>query len=60
MISRMNTCAKAPAALSQKIAYALAFHLDLGWSEQFVTSIGELIESAEVFGKILRKQDSDD
>jgi uncharacterized protein (TIGR04222 family) len=47
-ISRGNPSAHPPAQLQTKEAYALAFHLDLGWGEQFVTSIADLIESAEV------------
>ena len=55
-ITRMNPCQKTPSALDQKSAYALAFHLDLGWGEQFVTSIADLIEYAEVFGSTKREQ----
>ncbi len=51
-ISRVNPADHAPAQLHTKNAYALAFHLDLGWGEQFVTSIADLIECAQVFGKI--------
>ena len=49
-ISRTNSSEKTPSELNQKDAYALAFHLDLGWGEQFVTSIADLIESADVLG----------
>jgi len=48
-ISRANSCEEVPAQLDSKHAYAVAFHLDLGWGEQFVTSIDSVIESAQVF-----------
>ena len=35
----------------------IAFHLDLGWGEQFVTSIAELIERADVLSVIRRYHD---
>ena len=54
-ISRMNPCENTPSDLNQKMAYALAFHLDLGWGEQFVTSIADLIEYSEVFGSMKRE-----
>jgi hypothetical protein len=54
-ISRTNPCENTPSDLNPKIAYALAFHLDLGWGEQFVTSIADLIEYAEVFGSMKRE-----
>lgn len=50
-ISRGNSPEHPPAQLHTKDAYAVAFHLDLGWGEQFVTSIADLIECAQVFGK---------
>jgi hypothetical protein len=50
-ISRVNSSERVPAQLSAKNAYAVAFHLDLGWGEQFVTSIAEVIECAQVFEK---------
>jgi hypothetical protein len=37
-ISRMNSADRMPPELDQKIAYAIAFNLDLGWGQQFVTS----------------------
>jgi hypothetical protein len=37
-ISRSNSPERVPDKLSEKDAYALAFHLDLGWGEQFVTA----------------------
>ena len=52
VVGRTNSPEKTPPELNQKHAYALAFHLDLGWGEQFVTSIADLIESAQVFGKM--------
>ena len=42
-ISRMNACTSAPAEFTAEHAYAIAFHLDLGWGEQFVGAIAELI-----------------
>ncbi len=56
-ISRVNPAEHAPAQLHTKNAYALAFHLDLGWGEQFVTSIADLIECAEVFAKVRDARD---
>lgn len=47
-ISRSNSAKRVPAKLSQKDAYALAFHLDLGWGEQFVTAISDLVECADL------------
>jgi hypothetical protein len=38
-----------PLHTSEKVAYALAFGIDLGWGERFVTTIAESIESASVF-----------
>lgn len=55
-ISRTNPIETTPAKLNPKHAYALAFHLDLGWGEQFVTSIADMVECAQVFGKIWRFQ----
>jgi hypothetical protein len=56
-ISRVNPSDRAPRELNQKDAYALAFHLDLGWGEQFVTSIADLIECADVLGVVRRDHD---
>jgi hypothetical protein len=47
-ISRMNSAEQTPEQLRQREAYAIAFHLDLGWGEQFVTAISDLIESADI------------
>lgn len=47
-ISRGNPSGRPPAQFHPKDAYALAFHLDLGWGEQFVTSIADLIECVEI------------
>lgn len=58
-ISRTNSCDKVPSTLDQKTAYALAFHLDLGWGEQFVTSIADLIEYADVFRNRKRENEAD-
>lgn len=48
-ISHLNSPEYPPAELTQKNAYAIAFHLDRGWGEQFVSSITDVIECAEVF-----------
>ncbi len=47
-ISRVNSSEHPPPQLDSKGAYAIAFHLDLGWGEQFVTSIADLIEYADL------------
>lgn len=52
VISRTNDPGKVPANLETKHAYALAFHVDLGWGEQFVSSIAGLIESSQVLGNL--------
>lgn len=41
-ISRMNACMSVPPKFTAEHAYAIAFHLDLGWGEQFVGAIAEL------------------
>ena len=46
VISRLRVADHVPAQLSIEDAYAVAFHLDLGWGEQFVTSITDLVERA--------------
>ena len=56
VISRVDPSDRVPAQLDMKHAYAIAFHLDLGWGEQFVTSITEVVECAQVFAK---KSDDD-
>jgi len=48
-ISHIDSPEHPPAQLTEKSAYAIAFHLDLGWGEQFVSSIADVIECAEVF-----------
>jgi Predicted membrane protein (DUF2207) C-terminal domain len=58
-ISRMNSCETAPSEFTEKHAYAIAFHLDLGWGEQFVGCVADLVERAEVFSKILRPRNSE-
>ena len=57
VISRKDPSDRVPAHLDTKHAYAVAFHLDLGWGEQFVTSIADVVECAQVFEK---KSDDDD
>jgi Predicted membrane protein (DUF2207) len=51
VISRTDPPDRVPEHLDMKRAYAISFHLDQGWGEQFVTSIAGVVESAEVFGK---------
>jgi len=48
-ISHLNSPECPPEQLTEKNAYAIAFHLDRGWGEQFVSSIADVIECAEVF-----------
>ena len=55
-ISRMNSCETPPAEITAKHAYAIAFHLDLGWGQQFVDAVADLVERSEVFSKILHPQ----
>lgn len=38
-----------PLRMSEKVAYALAFGIDLGWGERFVTTIADSVESAALF-----------
>lgn len=47
-ISRLHVSDHVPAQLRPEDAYAVAFHLDLGWGEQFVTSITDLVELAAI------------
>ncbi len=47
-ISRLHVSDHAPAQLGPEDAYAVAFHLDLGWGEQFVTSIRDFVELAAI------------
>jgi len=55
-ISRTLASDQVPSELDMKRAYAIAFHLDLGWGEQFVEAISEVVECAQVFEK---KNDDD-
>jgi hypothetical protein len=48
VISRLHVSDHVPAQLRPEDAYAVALHLDLGWGEQFVTSITDLVELAAV------------
>jgi predicted membrane protein DUF2207 len=45
-ISRLHVSDYVPAQLGPEDAYAVALHLDLGWGEQFVTSITDFVELA--------------
>ena len=51
-ISQGDSPEQVPAQLDTRHPYAVAFHLDLGWGEQFVTSIADVIESAMEFENI--------
>ncbi|MGA7626700.1 MAG: hypothetical protein WCA91_24295 [Candidatus Acidiferrales bacterium] len=51
VISRMNSPEKAPINFDRKHAYAVAFHLDLGWGEQFVTSSGAIVAAIQKMGR---------
>jgi hypothetical protein len=50
-ISRTEPADRVPARLDEKRAYAVALHLDLGWGEQFVASIANVVECSAVFEK---------
>jgi hypothetical protein len=39
VLTRTRSAEQVPANLNQRDAYAIAFHLDLGWGERFVTAI---------------------
>ncbi|HEU5409845.1 MAG TPA: hypothetical protein VFU57_02410 [Candidatus Acidoferrales bacterium] len=54
-ISRMNACTTVPPELTAENAYAIAFHLDLGWGEQFVGDVSSLVERAEILGKMVKE-----
>lgn len=56
-ISRSNSPERVPEKLSEKDAYALAFGLDLGGGEQFVTAIGDLVECADVMDDLRAAND---
>jgi hypothetical protein len=45
-ISRLHVSDRVPAQLKTEDAYAVALRIDLGWGEQFVTSITHLVELA--------------
>jgi len=55
-ISRVNPASCVPDKLDAKDAYAIAFQLNLGWGEQFVTSIAGVVELSQR----LEKTDDDD
>src|SRR6266403_3130386 len=46
VISRLHVSDHVPAQLTLEDAFAVALHLDLGWGEQFVTSITDVVERA--------------
>jgi hypothetical protein len=51
VVSRVGPSDRVPDSLDMKHAYAIAFHLDLGWGEQFVSSIAEVVECSQIFKK---------
>lgn len=55
VISRLHVSDQVPAKLRPQDAYAIALHLDLGWGEQFVTSITDLVELAAISKPIERQ-----
>jgi hypothetical protein len=48
-VTRLQWPDGVPLRMSENVAYALAFGIDRGWGERFVTTIAESIESASVF-----------
>ncbi len=56
-ISRSNSPERVPDKLNEKDAYALAFSVDLGWGEQFVTAISDLVECADVMDDLRAAND---
>jgi Predicted membrane protein (DUF2207) len=48
VISRLHVPNQVPTQLRPEDAYAVALHLDLGWGEEFVTSITDLVELAAI------------
>ena len=57
VISRLHVSEQVPAQLRPQDAYAVALHLDLGWGEQFVSSITEVVELASI-SKSVKRQDA--
>jgi hypothetical protein len=47
-IGRTNAAAKVPEQFTEKEAYAIALHIDLGWGEQMVEAISDAVESAQL------------
>ena len=47
-IGRTNAEAKVPEKFTEKEAYAIALHVDLGWGEQMVEAIADAVESAQL------------
>ena len=54
-ISRLNTSSISPAKFTMEQAYAIAFHADLGWGEQFVGAITSLVERTEILGNMVKE-----
>lgn len=54
-ITRMNACMSTPAEFTTEHAYAIAFHIDLGWGEQFVGMVNSLVEQTEVVGRVVKE-----
>lgn len=47
-VTRMPWPEGTPLRMSKRMAYALAFGIDLGWGEQFVSTIANSVEAADV------------
>lgn len=54
-ISRLHTSTNSLAKFTVEQAYAIAFHADLGWGEQFVGAITSLVERTEILGKMVKE-----
>lgn len=55
-ISRTRVCETVPSEITKKHGYAIAFHLDMGWGEQFVDAVAEVIVRSQVMGNVIGEQ----